>query len=350
MKKITIVAFGLLCLVGQAFAQKEFKVAKSNGKLIINNISNLVVEGYDGKEIIFNAAGKPEKTDDPRAAGLSALSNAGFDNTGIGISITERENAVVVAPIKSGVSLKVKLPQSMALSIKTSGLANQDSLIMLSNIKSEVDASTQYESFKLVNVTGPVSLKTLYGNIEGKLTNTFKGPISLVSVYGFVDVSIPENAKADLSISTQYETLYAAKDLKLVLEETPTKDVYNMNGLVALTGNPRLENLEVTVNGVKKTTSPVKVKGTGTIITTTETTTLSGATPTPPTPPSAPKAEKPTPAARPTTARVFSYTTTNEPSAFVYGFGTGNTVNGKLNGGGEKVVLKSTYGKIYLRK
>lgn len=345
MKKITVIAFGLLLLVGHAFAQKEFKLAKSTGKLTINNISNLTVEGYDGKEIIFNATGKSEKIDDPRAAGLSALSNSGFDNTGIGISITERENAVIVAPIKNGVALKVKLPQGMALSIKTSGLANQDSVIMLSNIKSELDASTQYESFKLVNVTGPISLKTLYGNIEGKLTNTFKGPISLVSVYGFVDVSVPENAKADLSISTQYETLYASKDLKLVLEEAPAvKDIYNLNSVVALAEQPLGQNLEVlTVDGVKVSSTPIKVKGSGTVITTVESSSKSTSSS------SALTTEKAAPATKPVTSRAFTYTT-NSPAVLTYGRGFGSTVNGKLNGGGEKVILKSTYGKIYLRK
>jgi hypothetical protein len=344
MKKITALAFGLLLLVGHSFAQKEFKLPKSTGKLTISNISNLTVEGYDGKEIIFNAAGKPEKIDDPRAAGLSALSNSGFDNTGIGISITERENSVIVAPIKAGVALKVKVPQGMALSIKTSGLANQDSVIMLNNIKSEVDASTQYESFKLVNVTGPISLKTLYGNIEGKLTNTFKGPISLVSVYGFVDVSIPESAKADLSISTQYETLYASKDLKLVLEEAPVKDVYNMSGLITLPGKLTGQNMEVlTVDGVKVSSTPIRVKGSGTVITTTESSSASTSSS------NAPAAEKAAPATKPITSRAFTYTTTS-PSAWAHGYGLGSTVNGKLNGGGEKVILKSTYGKIYLRK
>ncbi|MGE6220083.1 hypothetical protein ACQKCH_09675 [Nubsella zeaxanthinifaciens] len=343
MKKLTMIASALLILVGQAFAQKEFKVAKSTGKLVINNVSNLIVEGYEGKEIIFNAAGNPEKTEDPRAAGLSALSNSGFDNTGIGISITERENSVVVNPIKSGVALKVKLPQSMTLSIKTSGLANQDSVIMLSNIKSEIDAATQYESFKLANVTGPISLKTLYGNIEGKLPSTFKGPISLVSVYGFVDVSIPESAKADLSITTQYETLYAAKDLKLVLEEAPAKDPYTVSEITTLSSKPG-QNVEIfTVNGVKVNTTPIKVKGSGTVITNVE----SSSNSTSASAPSAP--EKPTPAVRPTTARGLTYTT-NGSAAFAYGYGLGNTINGKLNGGGEKVILKSTYGKIYLRK
>lgn len=337
MKKITIIASALLLTVGQVFAQKEFKLAKSNGKLVINNISNLSVEGYDGKDIIFSTVSKQENKNDPRASGLRPLSAVGFDNTGIGISVTEKENLTVVSPIERELTLKVKLPKTVALSFKTTGFANGDStVITLSNIQSEIDASTQYEHVSLKNVSGPVSLKTLYGNIEGKLTPTFKGPISLVSVYGFIDVTVPENTKADMAINTTYETLYAAKDLKLVMDETPKKETPAF--ATALTGSAEGQNVQV-YN--LSTTAPAKVKGTGvtanveTLTTTTTTVTDKS------------------------TKGKSGGTTIVSNSPFTYTFDSpistafstrGTVVNGKLNGGGEKILLKSTYGKIYLRK
>lgn len=339
MKRITIIASVLLMTVAQAFAQKEFKVAKSSGKLVISNIPNLKVEGYDGKDIIFSAAAKKnEKTEDPRAAGLSALSSSGFDNTGIGISVTEKENTVVVSPIERDVKLTVKLPQGVALSIRTSGFSHRDStVIVLNNLKGEIDASTQYENFNLNNITGPISLKTLYGNIEGKLMPSFKGPISLVSVYGFIDVTVPDQAKADLTVSSQYENLYAAKDLKLVMDENPVR--------VSAEGR----NVQVyTVDGFATTTSTgTSAKSKSRTTTTTSESPSAALAMTLPTPPNP---EKPAAPKKSTTIvgdGVFDFAVS--PSAFSYTFG-GTTVNGKLNGGGEKIVLKSTYGKIYLRK
>jgi len=339
MKKITIIASVLLLTAAQAFAQKEFKIAKSSGKLVINNISKLSVEGYEGKEIILSAKSKDEKTDDPRAAGLSPLSNVGFDNTGIGISVTEKENVIVVSPIEREISLKVKLPKNVALSFKTTGFANGDStVIVLSDINSEIDASTQYENVSLKNVTGPISLKTLYGNIEGKLTPSFKGPISLVSVYGFIDVTVPENTKADMSINTTYETLYAAKDLKLVMDETPKKESISF-ATTSLSGLTTVQNGQViTIDGTTAAVTP-RIKGTGNttnvdVLTSTTTSGKSDST-------------------KPKTSAVgsdlaFTYSL-NSPISSVFS-SRGTTVNGKLNGGGEKIVLKSTYGKIYLRK
>lgn len=333
MKKITIIASILLITAVQAHAQKEYKLAKSNGKLVINNISNLSVEGYDGKDIIFTTTSKVEKTDDPRAAGLSALGNAGFDNTGIGISVTEKENNTIVAPIAKELSLKVKLPQGVALSFKTNNFAQKDStVILLSNINAEIDASTQEEHILLKNVTGPISIKTLRGNIEGKLSSLFKGPISLVSVYGFIDVTLPQNAKADMSINTVYETLYAAKDINLVLEEAPKRDNVTI-GTATVGTLSSLTGQLVTLN----TPATAKVSGGDVMTQTTTITTDKG------------KQAKSGSNTIITTGNMpFSYSFDSPISS---NFTTSGTiVNGKLNGGGEKIVLKSTYGKIYLRK
>jgi hypothetical protein len=341
MKKVTIIAATLLLTVAQAFAQKEYKLTKSSGKLVINNISNLQVEGYDGKEIILSAVSKDEKIDDPRAAGLSALSNEGFDNTGIGVSVAEKENISYISPVARDLNLKVKLPRNVALSLKTTGIMPQDSMaITLTNIQSEVDASTQYENIKLINVSGPISVKTLYGYIEGKLTTAFKGPISLVSVYGFVDVTVPENAKADMTISSQYETLYAAKGLNLVLSEPPSKVAY---GYALGTANAKLNGQDlrvITSDGNVFTTTAPKIKGNGT----TAPIAIAGT-----------KLSDTIKVKHHKNETVIAGVYTQPfppqpPSVFSFGLSGGTMVNGKLNGGGEKIVLKSTYGKIYLRK
>jgi len=55
MKKYCIVSFFSICAVGSLLGQ-EYKLAKTTGKLVLN-IPSAVIEGYDGKEIIFAAAG-----------------------------------------------------------------------------------------------------------------------------------------------------------------------------------------------------------------------------------------------------------------------------------------------------
>ncbi len=341
MKRIFIVALVLLVAAGQASAQKEYKIAKSSGKLIVNNIANLSVEGYDGKEIIITSRGKQEAAD-PRAEGLTVLGNSGFDNTGIGLTISQKDQVAELIAVDRSNSLKVaiKLPYGVDLSIKTAGFGDGgNEPITLNNLKSEIDASTQYENIKLSNITGPVSVKTLHGNIESTLSPSFKGPISLVSVYGFVDLKVPENAKADLSINTLYETLYAAKDLKFeITETTQNKEFTPLNALTYNNAKVDGQNVQlVTLNGNAQVVAAPKAK----VTTETSTNVAVGQGTT-----SSDRSE--TGKRRTATAGDFTYTYSNG-SVFASN-SRGTAISGKLNGGGEKIVLKSTHGKIYLRK
>lgn len=340
MKRIIIVALVLLVAAGQAFAQKEYKLAKSSGKLVIKNIANLSVEGYEGKEIIITSRGKKEAVD-PRAEGLTVLGNSGFDNTGVGLTVSQNDQiAELVAVDRSG-SLKVsiKLPYGVDLSIKTTGPNSEDDPIVLSNLKSEIDASTQYENIKLLNVTGPVSIKTLHGNIESTLSPSFKGPISLVSVYGFVDVKVPENAKADMSINTTYETLYAAKDLKFEITETTQNK--EPNALRTITYNTKADGQDATqiyaLTGAAH--AAPKAKTTTTSESSSSSTSGQGTI--------SDRTEAGKKRATVVTSD-FAYSYSN--GTLFSGSSMGTSISGKLNGGGEKIILKSTHGKIYLRK
>src|SRR6478736_5172111 len=92
------------------------------------------------------------------------------------------------------------------------------------NIESEVEVSVQYNSVDLENVTGPLSVKTIYGSVEAKFKDNMKGPISIVSIYGHVDVAIPTTTKANLKMSTSYGEIFAASELKIDLEKTPNSN------------------------------------------------------------------------------------------------------------------------------
>lgn len=314
MKKLLVITSILVMTAGHAIAQKEFKFAKTSGKLVLVNISHLTVEGYDGKEIVFTLVNKEEEndfpgqmgnsTDDPRAKGLNAVSNNGFDNTGLGLAMSEKGQETIVSPIGNlRNEIKIKLPANVALSVVRNGwpTSNFDSVaISLNNINSEIDLSVQSENCKLTGVTGPLSIKTLSGNIDVKLNNQFSGPISISSVNGFIDVTTPENGKADIEISTRNGTIYADKSLNLKSEkvkqensrgisitaDTLVIDKVTITGFGAVTGN-----LETDTNNSRKTIY----------------------------------------------TRSLSY--------------SGNSsFNGTLNGGGKKIVLHSMNGNIYIRK
>ncbi|MEM6697182.1 MAG: hypothetical protein AAF599_02210, partial [Bacteroidota bacterium] len=76
--KSQLLAFALL-LTTFSFAQEmqEFKMSKSTGKIHIEGINGLQIEGYSGNEIIISTKMK-SKEQSERAAGLSAINSLGM--------------------------------------------------------------------------------------------------------------------------------------------------------------------------------------------------------------------------------------------------------------------------------
>ena len=205
--KINLMIFLLIMLTIQVSAQKEYKIAKSEGKLILNNISNFSVEGYNGNQIIFEVENRGKGTppyskteesgDDPRAKGLSELNNNGFDNTGMKLNISEEGKNTMVSPVGNldGAHLSIKLPNTVSLSVRNGGwpvVMSDSNTLYLSHIKSEIEISGQFENCKLYDITGPLSIKTLSGNVEVVLGDKFKGPVSIQTISGFIDLTVPE--------------------------------------------------------------------------------------------------------------------------------------------------------------
>lgn len=79
----------------------------------------------------------------------------------------------------------------------------------------EIEVDAQYNSIELENVTGPLTVKTIYGHVDARLDASMKGPVSIVSVYGYVDLAIPVTTKANLKMSTSYGEILADPDFKI---------------------------------------------------------------------------------------------------------------------------------------
>lgn len=279
MKKHFIFLFSIITMATAAFAQKEYKLAATSGQLSLN-IPGVIIEGYNGNEIIFSVPKTDNEVVDERAAGLRVINGSGFmDNTGLGLDVTQKGDVVTVNAVgmeRNGI-LTIRVPQNIKISFKNSSPINQGEVI-LKNLRNEIEVSTSYNKVKLENNTGPMNVKTLYGSVDAVFANDIKGPVSIVSVYGYVDVSLPRAAKANVKLSTSYGKLYAAEGLKIALD------------------NRTDEQVETNINGL-----------------------------------------------------TFSH---NDSSITVNGFRSNRTsgsINGKINGGGADVILKSSYKNVYLR-
>lgn len=216
MKQLLVIALGWLA-IGTTQAQ-EFKVAKSSGRLELN-IGRVTVEGHNGNEIIFSSSNYRDSKDE-RAEGLRAINGSGLeDNTGLGINVTQKGDVVEVSQLKKMNSPDVKILVPKGIIVSFSHESQYGGTATFKNMENEIEVSANYNSIELENVTGPLTIKTVYGHVEADLSTNVKGPISIVSIYGYVDVTMPASIKANIKMSTSYGEILVAPEIKIDIDK-----------------------------------------------------------------------------------------------------------------------------------
>lgn len=317
MKTKLIATIALISIGLSATAQKQHRVQKNTDRLILN-LDGVSVEGYSGKEIIFSLEEGLNEQVDERAKGLKAVSAAGLsDNTGLGIQLRENGDELVAIKVAKTIAgtLSVKIPQDMKVSVVST---STDFLpITLKRLKSEITVSTNANGVTLEEISGPVSISSVRGNIEAKFPTVPKLPVTMSSMYGYVDISIPGKTSADLILSSSYGQIYSS-------EEFPLSPLVS-----ALTAQ---KNGLQPIEGTKKETSPAagqeKVKLFPTAI--------------------APSAY-PAGSDRKLIA-IGKIPELSRSAVAVDGKIPQRPLRVKINGGGSSLMLRSIFGNIYLRK
>ncbi len=216
MKRIMVVVLAWIA-VNTAMAQ-DFKVAKSSGRLEIN-IGRVTVEGHSGNEIIFSSRNYKDNKDE-RAEGLRAINGSGLeDNTGLGINVAQNGDVVEVNQLKKMNSPDVKILVPKGVIVSFSHQSQYGGTAVFKNMENEIEVSANYNSIEMENVTGPLTVKTVYGHVEANLSANVKGPVSIVSIYGYVDVTLPAAIKANIKMSTSYGEILVAPEFKIEIDK-----------------------------------------------------------------------------------------------------------------------------------
>ena len=84
---------------------------------------------------------------------------------------------------------------------------------------------------KLDNVTGPLNIKTVHGEIEADFGAAIKSPIRLISTHGFVDLTLPTATKATMTMSTSWGEILVDPALKLEIETKGDMVKYSSNSV-----------------------------------------------------------------------------------------------------------------------
>ncbi len=217
LKSITLVLF--LVSFGLVNAQ-TVQLDKPSGKLILLGINEVVVEGYSGSKIEVSLKGGHLEKDE-RASGLKQINGLGnTDNTGVGLSQSKDGTNLVLAAVSKSQHAQyiVKVPESINVEVKHSTHHGDD--ITFKNLKGEVEASVVFNDIALENVTGPIMVNCVHGDIDASFSSfNQSNPTSIVSVHGDVDVSLPASTKSNLVLSSGWGNIYT--DFNIAVE---TKD------------------------------------------------------------------------------------------------------------------------------
>ena len=248
-RKLIIIAGWVWISLGYAAAQ-DFKLQKSTGRLEIKEVNEVTIEGYNGNEIVFSSRDN-DRDDDNRAKGLRAISSLGLeDNTGIGLSVVDKGNVIEVQQLKKmdGPDIKILVPKGVTVYYSHTSPYGSD--VKFKNVESEIEVSTVHSGVFLDNVTGPVNVKTVHGEIEATFGANMKNPISIISVHGHVDVSMPVATKANLKLGTTWGEIFVDPDFKIDIERSGRMVKYSDNVAGKINGGGLDITLSSTHNNV----------------------------------------------------------------------------------------------------
>jgi DUF4097 and DUF4098 domain-containing protein YvlB len=110
-------------------------------------------------------------------------------------------------PIFKRQQYKIRVPDNF--SVKIDNECGGSGGIQISNVKNEVEVKN-CQSVKLINVSGPVVLSTISGDVDVVFSELSKErPISLASISGEIDITLPSKSGIDLEMETMSGTVYS---------------------------------------------------------------------------------------------------------------------------------------------
>ena len=222
LNKILIICF-LITGVSNLNAQKlNFDIKTGDQVCITNVLGEIKVEEHSGSEIIVETNYK--KQIPARAKGLKAIYSNGLDdNTNIGINSSKEGKVLTLTGLGKETKHKnylFKIPKGVNLKIDCKSPFASANPIVVRNFSSEIEISTLMPSVRLDQITGPVILDLINGNVDivfSKLDQ--KSPVSISAINGNVDITMPSETSANLELSSINGEFYTDFDIKMDQKE-----------------------------------------------------------------------------------------------------------------------------------
>lgn len=320
------------------------KIVNGEGDVTITGYEGKDVMVYEGKDVMVDVESQGKIVEPPeeneKAKGMKRITGTRFNITQV-----KEENAIVISrSMKDETDLVISVPRNTSLRIggRASGINGQSTTGDAGSIMNAVLGSVatafnfaggQFQGdITVENVQGNIEISTLDGAItvrgasgsvvasamDGDVTVTFASvksdnPMAFSTMDGDIDVTFPAGIKATLTARNVEGDIFTDFDMEMIPVVQVTK-VSNTGSLPA-TSSLSKEKEEKPSSSVPSVPSP-SVPPVGK-----EEGTSSGSFPTPP----------------------------SSPAGIFVGM-FGNTVTGKINGGGMEIQMTTIDGSIYIRK
>jgi DUF4097 and DUF4098 domain-containing protein YvlB len=224
-KTIFLLTAAVFTLLTISLTAQDYTLNMSEGKLILNEINRVEIIGTTGSQVIISTEAKEDQKDE-RADGLREINASGLsDNTGLGLSVDKEGSSAKVSQVgRNNRNYVIKVPRGVSVYYEHSSWEGKT--LSIRNLQSEIEVSANYCSIELENVTGPMAINTVYGQIDATFEKAPQADaVSLHSVYGNVDVTLPAATKADLTLSTSYGKIFTDLDIEVKKEESGMREI-----------------------------------------------------------------------------------------------------------------------------
>lgn len=227
--KISCISFILLFAISISAQDYKIKMT-SGGKVIVDQVDEITIEGYNGTEVIIQGKRSNDEDEDDRAKGLRVISGSGsVDNTGLGLSAVKEGNDLTIEQVSKNSKGRytIKIPQGIGILYEHNDHSGEE--LIVRNFSSEIEVSAHYNDVKLFDITGPMSVNTTHGDVEATFKKVSQNnPITIRSSHGWIDVTMPNDTKANLKLKSSHGDMFTDfnidKSIKGVNVKNPKKN------------------------------------------------------------------------------------------------------------------------------
>lgn len=214
MKKIQLILL-FIFFVNTLLQAQDLKIDFPKGTIILDGFANLVIEGYDGTEVIISSHAR-ENFNPDQTKGLKKI-NARASKESSELKYKIKGDQLKISEPSSFGSYILKVPKNLNLTCKAQHLKGYGSnkFYSISNVLGEIEIYVMdMVNIRLKNISGQTSIVT-HGNITAAIDSfPKKGAISFDTYRGFVDVWMPRNVSVNVNLTAKEGDIFSNFEVK----------------------------------------------------------------------------------------------------------------------------------------